>query len=68
MPLVHISMMTGRSVEQKKGLIRDVAEAVVKNCAVKPEQVRVIIQEIPPEHWSIAGVSMAERGAAPKPG
>lgn len=68
MPLVQITMMTGRTAEQKKCLLRDVAEAVVKHCAVKPEQVRVMIHEIPPEHWSIAGVSMAERNAAPKPG
>lgn len=64
MPLVQISMMPGRTPEQKKGLIRDVCDAVVRNCAVKPEQVRVIIQEIAPEHWAVGGVSMAERAAA----
>jgi 4-oxalocrotonate tautomerase len=60
MPLIQISMMPGRTPEQKKGLIRDVCEAVVKNCAVKPESVRVLIQEIAPEHWGVGPVSMAE--------
>ena len=66
MPLIQISMLPGRSAEQKKGLLRDVTDAVVRNCRVPAETVRVLIIEIAPEHWAIAGISKAESDAAKK--
>ena len=68
MPLVQISMLTGRTAEQKRALLRDVTDAVVRNCKVAPEQVRVLIAEIAPEHWAVAGVSRAESDAKKKQG
>jgi 4-oxalocrotonate tautomerase len=56
-------MLPGRTSEQKKGLIREVTDAVVKNCGVKADAVRVLIQEIAPEHWAVGGTTMAERAA-----
>jgi len=68
MPLVQISMMPGRSAEQKRGLLADVTDAVARNCKVAPEQVRVLITEIAAEHWAVAGISMAEVAARKKEG
>jgi 4-oxalocrotonate tautomerase len=44
-------------------LIRRVTEAVVAALDVRPEQVRVLLSEVPPEHWAIGGQTMAERAA-----
>lgn len=55
MPIVRIDMMEGRSPERKADLIRRVTEVVVETLAVRPEQVRVLLSEFPPEHWGIAG-------------
>ncbi len=66
MPLVQISMLPGRSPEQKRALLAEVTEAVVRTCKVAPEAVRVLITEIPPEHWGVAGISRAESGAKKK--
>ena len=66
MPLIQISMLPGRSAEQKKGLLRDVTDAVVRNCGVPADAVRVLITEIAPEHWAVAGVSKTESDAAKK--
>jgi 4-oxalocrotonate tautomerase family enzyme len=38
-----------------------VTAAIVDVLKVQPETVRVIIQEFPPEHWGIAGMSIKER-------
>ena len=34
MPEVTIELLEGRTLEQKRGLVRDMTEAVVRNCAV----------------------------------
>ena len=45
-------------------LIRRVTEAVVAALDVQPEQVRVLLAEVPPEHWGIGGTTAAERNGA----
>ena len=43
MPLVQISMLPGRSAQQKRALLAEVTEAVVRTCKVAPDAVRVLI-------------------------
>ena len=45
MPLVIISADAGRTIEQKRGLVKDITEAVCKNFNVKPEAVAIQIVE-----------------------
>ena len=61
MPIVRIDLVAGRAPELKADLIRRVTEAVVDALDVRPEQVRVLLNEVPPEHWAVAGTSMAQR-------
>lgn len=55
MPRVSIEAIEGRSVEQKRGLVRDITEAVIKNFNVGPEAVSVVIHEISKENLAKAG-------------
>jgi phenylpyruvate tautomerase PptA (4-oxalocrotonate tautomerase family) len=32
---------------------------------VQPQQVRVLLREVPPDQWAVGGVPMSERTAAP---
>jgi 4-oxalocrotonate tautomerase len=43
MPLVTVKAIEGRTVEQKRGLVKDITEAVVKNFKVPPEKVMIDI-------------------------
>ena len=61
MPLLQVSIVEGRSPELKEQLIRDLTATVVQTLSVKPEAVRVLIQEMPKTHWGAAGQSMAKR-------
>ena len=61
MPLLQVSIVEGRSPELKEQLIRDLTATVVETLALKPESVRVLIQELPKTHWGTAGQSMAKR-------
>ncbi|MES9863421.1 MAG: 2-hydroxymuconate tautomerase family protein [Candidatus Thiodiazotropha sp. 4PDIVS1] len=65
MPLIQATIMEGRTQEQKEAFYQGITQVVVETLNVKPEQVRVIIQEVPKTHWAIGGVSVAERNAKP---
>ncbi|HNP73351.1 MAG TPA: 4-oxalocrotonate tautomerase family protein [Kouleothrix sp.] len=68
MPIVRIDMLAGRTPERKADLIRRVTDAVVAALEVRPEQVRVLLSEVPPEHWAIGGETIAARASrAPTP-
>ena len=64
MPIVRIEMLEGRAPERKAELLRRVTEAVAETLAVRPEQVRVLLYELPADHWAVGGRTMAEREGA----
>jgi 4-oxalocrotonate tautomerase len=69
MPIIRIEMIEGRSPERKQALIEKVTAAVVESLEVKPEQVRVLLYELPPEHWAVGGQTKASASKTdgPKP-
>jgi len=56
MPLVEISMLTGRDADAKEEMIREVTDAVVRTSGAPPEAVTVIIRDVPRTDWGRAGV------------
>jgi 4-oxalocrotonate tautomerase len=62
MPIVRIDLLAGRTPERKAELIRRVTAAVVAALEVQPGQVRVLLQEYPPEHWAVGGAPLAPAG------
>ncbi len=55
-----ISILEGRDTARKRALLRAVTDAVVRTLQVPPGTVRVLLQEVPPAHWAVGGVSKAE--------
>ena len=55
MPQVFVEAIEGRTVEQKRGLVKDITEAVVKNFKVTPDKVSVVIHELRRENLAKAG-------------
>lgn len=64
MPVIEVKMFAGRTREQKARLVRNLTEGTIEALGVAAESVRVIIYDIPKEHWAIAGrlVVDVERG------
>ena len=60
MPVCIIHMMEGRDDARKAKAIAAVTQALVDSLEVKPEAVRVILQEVPKQHWGIAGKPVGE--------
>ena len=55
MPLVIIEADQGRTIEQKRALVKDVTEAVCKNFNVPPEAVSIHIHEEKKENRAKGG-------------
>jgi 4-oxalocrotonate tautomerase len=55
MPIVIVHLMEGRDEEKKDRAIQAITRAVVESLEVKPESVRVLLQEVPRHSWGIAG-------------
>ncbi|MGL5167836.1 MAG: tautomerase family protein [Afipia sp.] len=66
MPEVTINMAAGRTDEQKKGMMLDITQALVKNLGVDAEAVTVQINEAPLAHKMKGGKTFVERKAAAK--
>jgi 4-oxalocrotonate tautomerase len=54
-PLIVVKMLEGRSVEQKRRLVREMTNVVVKYTGAPEDQVDVIIEDYPRENWAKAG-------------
>ena len=61
MPLITVKAVQGRSIEQKRGLVKDITEAVVKNFAVPPEAVHIDIIESSKENIAKGGTLFCDR-------
>jgi 4-oxalocrotonate tautomerase len=61
MPVVHVEMWPGRTLEQKQELARAITEAMVKIARVTPEGTIIIFDEVAKENWAQGG-SLAATG------
>jgi 4-oxalocrotonate tautomerase len=63
MPEVVVYILEGRSLDQKRGLIKDITEAVVKNAGTTPDQVTVSLIETQKINKGKGGVLFSEMPA-----
>ena len=68
MPIITVNLLTGRDQAKKSALIREVADAAVRTLGVPLASVRVILNEVPPEHWGIGNETKADQTARAKEG
>ncbi len=61
MPIIQVNMLEGRSVTQKRAMISAVTKAVCESLGADPKSVRIIINELDPEHFAVAGITVGEQ-------
>jgi 4-oxalocrotonate tautomerase len=61
MPEIYVYAVEGRSLEQKRALVKDITNAVVKNFKVGADAVMVQIVESSKENKAKGGVLFSER-------
>lgn len=62
MPIIQVHMMEGRSDAQKEAVIAEITEAMVRAVGAPRESVRVLINEMPKQHFGIGGQSAIHLG------
>jgi 4-oxalocrotonate tautomerase len=51
MPVVTVEMWEGRTIDQKKQLVKDIAAAFVK-IGVQEEHLQIILKDVPKHNWA----------------
>jgi 4-oxalocrotonate tautomerase len=60
-PEVIVELAEGRTVEQKRTLVREITDTIVRVCEVDPEAVVVIIHENPRTDKAKGGFLFSDR-------
>ena len=53
MPIIHITLIEGRDDETIEQCMRDVARTVQQSLDIPLENIRVLVNEVPPNRFSI---------------
>ena len=61
MPLVTIKFIEGRTIEQKRGMVKDVTDAIARNAGCPPEAVHIDIVEYARENLAQGGELFSDR-------
>jgi len=56
MPIIHVHLIEGRSVEQKRAMVKEVTDAVCRTVNVTPEHVKIIMHDMAKHDYATAGV------------
>jgi 4-oxalocrotonate tautomerase len=61
MPTIRVELLEGRSVDQKKALVRALTQAVVDTLGSKAESVDVLLFDIQRHDWATGGELWSEK-------
>jgi 4-oxalocrotonate tautomerase len=61
MPYINVKITKdGTSVAQKKQIVQEITQTLVKVLGKKPEHIHIVIDEVEPENWGFAGMLTTE--------
>jgi len=60
MPVIKIEMIEGKSLEQKRRIVKEITEVFVRVAGDKPEDVRIIMVEHPKENLASSGTLLSD--------
>jgi 4-oxalocrotonate tautomerase len=55
MPTIRVDLMEGRTVDQKRALVKALTQAVVDTLGAKPEAVDILLFDIKRHDWATGG-------------
>ena len=61
MPVVTVELWPGRTLDQKRNLVRAITDAMIEHADARPDGLHVIIHEVAQENWGRAGVLGVDR-------
>jgi 4-oxalocrotonate tautomerase len=67
MPIVTVAIYDGRTIDQKREIVKGITDVVARVTGNPAESVHVVIDEVKRENWAIGGVLQPDRQAAGRP-
>jgi 4-oxalocrotonate tautomerase len=64
MPVIQVSLVTGRDEATIKRFVRDIARTAHQSLGAPLSTIRVIINEVPATHWGVGDETRADLDAA----
>ncbi|MBK1871374.1 4-oxalocrotonate tautomerase [Taklimakanibacter albus] len=61
MPVIRVEMFKGRTVDQKRQLVKELTDAFIRTCGGTPESVQIVITDVAKEDWGGAGILMSDK-------
>ena len=61
MPMIHVTMLAGRTPDQKRKLAERITDALVEEAGAKREAVTVAFVEVSRESYATGGVLMVDK-------
>ncbi len=61
MPIVQIEMFEGRTIEQKREMVKEVTRSLVRTVNCQPEAEKIVIREIKKENLAEDGMLYCDR-------
>ena len=61
MPVVQITMLQGRTVEQKRRIAKRVTDVMVEDAGARREGITVVFNEVSKESYATGGELMADK-------
>lgn len=59
--MVVVKMLEGRTLEQKRQLVREITDVVARVANTRVEQVDVVIEDYARENWAKAGTLFVDK-------
>jgi len=61
MPIVQIDLLEGRTVEQKRAMVKEVTDAICRTLGAPADAVRIIIRDMKYENYATAGILRSDQ-------
>jgi 4-oxalocrotonate tautomerase len=55
MPMINVQMFEGRTLDQRRKLVKELTDATCKALGVQPDSVQVVLTDVKKENWAEAG-------------
>lgn len=61
MPIVRVTLASGRTPEQKKAAAQEITQVLVDKLDAHASHVYVLFEDIPGDDWTVGGETITER-------
>jgi len=61
MPIIRVEMFPGRTLDQKRDLVRELTDGFVRACGGAGDRLHVVVTEVEREDWGVGGELMSDK-------